>query len=476
MTTSRYPVTPTQSLPAQPSLEQLKKQAKDLLKAVKAGDASACPVLRLHVRFADSPDEAILGADLTLQEVQHTVALQYGFTDWSALRAAVEAPGAPAPAAPSSDREMLVAILTAACAEGASDIHIEPGAQKTRVRFRVDGVLRDRDPMPSDLGVRVAREAMQWAMLDLDKPLPQDGRFVTTAAGRGADVRLSAIESHYGPVVTMRCLVPGRLIQLDALGLEPEKLSAFRAKLALRHGLIIVTGPTGCGKTTTIYAALSEINTAQRKIVTVEDPIEYLIDGIDQVQIRPDQGVGFPRALRSTLRQDPDVIMAGEVRDRESAEILIQMVLTGHLALTTLHTDDAPGALIRLLDMGIPPFLVKDAVRCVVSQRLVRCVCSHCKENHTPEAADLKEVGLPADTVLYAGKGCEHCNRTGFRGRTAVYSLLDITDPVQDAIMSGHAARITAAARAAGCETLREAAVRKAVAGVTSLAEALRVT
>ena len=475
MTSQRYPVTPTESLPARPNLEQLKKQAKDLLKAAKAGDASVCPVLRLHVRFADSPDDAILGADLSLQEVQHIVALRYGFKDWSALRAAIEEGGARVQVAPSSEREMLVAILTAACAEGASDIHIEPGAQKTRVRFRVDGVLRDLDPMPSDLGNRVARDAMQWAALDLDKPLPQDGRFVTNAVGRDIDIRLNAMESHYGPVITMRCLMPARLIQLDATGFEPEPLQVFRAKLRLRRGLVLVAGPTGSGKTTTIYAALSEINTAQRKIVTVEDPIEYLIDGIDQVQIRPDQGVGFPRALRSVLRQDPDVIMAAEIREQETANILIQSVLTGHLALSTLHTDDAPGALIRLLDMGIPPFLVKDTVTCVLAQRLARCVCGKCREKYAPDAATLAAVGLPADTVLYRGRGCEHCNRTGFRGRTAIYSLLDITDPVREAIMSGHAAHIVAAAKAAGCESLRDAAVRKAVAGGTSLDEVVRV-
>lgn len=474
--TTKYPITPTQSLPARPSLEQLKKQAKDLLKAVKAGEASACPVLRLHARFAESPDEAILGADVSLQEVQHVVALQYGFKSWSDLRAAVVKAGAASrPEAP-GEREMLVAILETACAEGASDIHIEPGAERTRVRFRVDGVLSEQDPMPQDLGGRVARDAMQWAGLDLDKPLPQDGRFVASADGRKVDVRLSAMESLRGPVVTMRCLLPGMLISFDAVGLEPEHARAFRQKLALPHGLIIVAGPTGCGKSTTIYAALQEINTMQRKIVTVEDPVEYAIDGIDQVPIRPEQGVDFPRALRSALRQDPDVIMAGEIRNVETANLLIQSVLTGHLVLTTLHTDDAPGALVRLLDMGIPPFLVKDSVRCVLAQRLVRRVCDGCKEKHTPGAADLQKAGLPAGSVLYQGKGCAQCHQHGFRGRTAIHSLLDVADVVKDAIMSGDAARIATAARASGCASLREAAVRKAVAGVTSLEEALRVT
>ncbi len=479
MTSSSYPVSPIQSLPVRPNLEQLKKQAKDLLRAVKVRDASACPVLRLHARFANRPDEAILDADISLQEVQHAVALKYGFGDWSALRGALEAAGADASSAPASEtseRGLLVAILRAASAENASDIHIEPGAQKARVRFRVDGVLRDRDPMPSELGARVAREAMMCAKLDLEKPLPQDGRFVTNEIGRDLDVRLSAIESHYGPVVTMRCLMPARLIGLDAVGLEPDQLSALRTKLEMRHGLIIVTGPTGSGKTTTIYGALSQINTAQRKIVTVEDPIEYLVDGIDQVQIRPDQGVGYSRALRSALRQDPDVIMAAETRDRETAEILIQTVLTGHLALTTLHTDDAPSALVRLLDMGVPPFLVKDTVVCVIAQRLVRCVCERCKERHGTDAATRSAVGLPPDAVLCRGRGCEHCSGTGYRGRTGIYSLLDVTDAVKEAILSGRAPHITAAARASGCGSLREAAVRKAAAGVTSLEEVLRVT
>ncbi len=477
MTTQRYPTASILTLPVRPSLEQLKKQAKDLLKAVKSGDASVCPVLRLHVRFADSPDEAILGADLSLQEVQHVVALQYGFKDWSALRDAVETAGPASRAVAPGEREMLVAILAAGIAEGASDIHIEPGSARMRVRFRVDGVLREKDPMPSELGVRVAREAMRWAALDLEKPLPQDGRFVTDAVGREVDVRLSAMESHHGPVVTMRCLVPGMVnATLDRLGFEPGQLRLIRSKLERPTGLIIVTGPTGCGKTTTIYAALAEINTAQRKIVTVEDPIEYLINGINQVQIRPDQGVGFPRALRSAFRQDPDVIMAAEVRDRETAEILIQSVLTGHLALSTLHTDEAPAALVRLIDMGIPPFLVKDTVCCVVAQRLVRCVCDKCREKHTPDRGTLERAGLPADTVLYAGRGCDACNKTGYRGREAVFSVLDVTDAVKAAVMSGNAGHIAAAAQAAGCESLRAAAVRRAVAGVTTLEEALRVT
>ncbi len=477
MTTQGYPISPRETLPARPSLEQLKKQAKDLLKAAKAGDASACPVLRLHARFAQSPDEAILGADWSLQEAQHVVALRYGFKDWSALRDAVETSAAPVSAQASSEHDMLVAIVTAAYAEGASDVHIEPGSQKTRVRFRVDGVLREKDPMPADLGVRVAREAMRAAALDLEKPLPQDGRFVTTAGGREVDVRLSAMEGHHGPVVTMRCLVPSQVqAVLDNLGFEPEQLRLFRSKLQLPHGLILVTGPTGSGKTTTLYAALSEINTAQRKIVTVEDPVEYLIEGIDQVRIRPDQGVDFPRALRSALRQDPDVIMAGEIRNAEAANVLIQSALTGHLALSTLHTDDAPGALVRLMDIGIPPFLVKDTVCCVLAQRLVRRVCEGCREKHTPDGGSLERAGLPAGAVLYAGRGCDRCNRTGYRGREAVCSLLDVTDAVKDAVMSGNAGHIAAAARAAGCPSLREAALRKAVAGVTSLEEALRVT
>ncbi len=477
MTTQRFPTAPRQSLPARPSLEQLKKQAKDLLKAVKAGDASACPVLRLHARFAESPDEAILGADISLQEVQHIVALRHGFDSWSALKTAVEANDVASSAPPSAERDMLAAILDAACAQGASDIHIEPGAQRTRVRFRVDGVLRDQDPMPSDLGGRVAREAMQSAALDLDKPLPPDGRRGPAAAGRKVDVRLNAMQSHYGPVLAMRLLMPVGPMHLENAGFEPEKLRAFRNKLALPHGLILVTGPTGCGKTTTIYAALSEINTAQRKIVTVEDPIEYLIDGIDQVQVRPDQGVGFARAIRSSFRQDPDVIMAGEIRDAETANLLIQAVLTGHLALSTLHTDDAPGALIRMLDMGIPPFLVKDTACCVLAQRLVRRLCENCREKYTPDSGVLAGTGVPANATLYRARGCDRCSQTGgYRGRTAIHSLLDVTDSVKHAIMSGDAAHIAAAAREAGCETLREAGIRKALRGETSLEEVLRVT
>jgi len=472
MTSQSYPITPTQPLPAKPSLEQLKKQAKDLLKAVKAGDASACPVLRLHVRFADSPDEAILGADLSLQEVQHVVALQYGFKDWNALRDAVPARDSKA----ASEREMLTAIIAAAIAQDASDIHIEPSSERVRVRFRIDGVLHEQDPMPTELGGRVTRDAMQWAGLDLDKAMPQDGRFTTSNAGRDMRVHVSAMESLHGPVLTMRCLITGDVPRLNDVGFEPETLRVFREKLNLPRGMIIVTGPSGCGKSTTIYGALAELNTAERKIVTVEDPIEYLIDGIDQTQIRPEQGVDFSRALRSAIRQDADVIMAGEIRNADMAHVLIQSVLTGRLVLTTLHTEDAPGALIRLLDMGIPPFLVKDSVRCVLAQRLVRRVCENCKEEYTPPDNELKEAGLPAGTVLYRGKGCDKCHGHGFRGRTAIHSLLDVTDAMQDAVMTGDAIRITEAARSAGCDSLRAAAIRKAVAGITTLEEALRVT
>lgn len=475
MTAQRHPTASVRTLLVSPNLEHLKKQAKDLLKAVKAGDVSACPVLRLHARFADASDEVILGAGVSLQQVQHALALHFGFKDWSALRYAVESRGITEAQSAIPERDALTAILTAACGRGASDIHIEPGATRTRVRFRIDGALHEQEPLPAALAEAVTRDAMKWAGLDLERPLPQDGHFPVDV-GEEVDVRLNALGSLHGPVLTMRCLRSGAIARLADLDLDPEIDRVFRDKLKLSHGLIIVTGPTGSGKTTTLYAALSELDTAQSKVMTVEDPVEYLVDGVDQIPVRADQGIDFPKTIRGVLRQDPDAIMVGEIRNLETANLVIQTVTTGHLALTALHTDDAPGALIRLLDLGVPPFLVRDSVRCVLAQKLVRRVCEQCRREHTPAAADLQAAGLSDNTALYDGSGCEHCLQSGYRGRAGVYSLLEVEEEVKDSVMTGDQARIRAAARTSGCVSMREAAVRKAVAGVTSLEEALRVT
>lgn len=376
---------------------------------------------------------------------------------------------------------LINALLTQAVREGASDIHVEPFETRSVVRFRLDGVLRDIvEPQKALHGVIVSRIKIM-ARLDIaEKRLPQDGRITLRLAGRPVDVRVSTLPTGHGERVVMRLLdkQAGRL-NLSGLGMAPNTLAALDELVHQPHGIILVTGPTGSGKTTTLYAALSQLDTGRFNIMTVEDPIEYDLDGVGQTQVNSKIELSFARALRAILRQDPDVIMIGEIRDLETAQIAVQASLTGHLVLATLHTNDAPGAVTRLVDMGVEPFLVASSLLGVLAQRLVRKLCPECRRPHAPDAAEREllasgPAGVPA--VIYAPAGCPACGGSGYQGRTGVYELLRVDDRmrtlIHDRVAEG---RLREHARAGGMLGIRQDGLRWVAGGTTSLEEVLRV-
>ncbi len=378
---------------------------------------------------------------------------------------------------------LLNALLTQSVREGASDIHIEPFETRSVVRFRIDGVLRDvLEPPQAAHGVIVSRVKIM-ARLDIaEKRMPQDGRITLRLAGRPVDVRVSCLPTAHGERVVMRLLdkQAGRL-SLTSLGTAPELLETLDELIHQPHGIILVTGPTGSGKTTTLYAALSQLDTRHHNIMTVEDPIEYDLDGVGQTQVNPRIEMTFARALRAILRQDPDVIMIGEIRDLETAQIAVQASLTGHLVLATLHTNDAVGAVTRLVDMGIEPFLVASSLLGVLAQRLVRKLCPHCKQQHVPDAAECRLLQISPATAsrhpVYTPVGCEACNQTGYQGRTGTFELLRIDEPLRALIHDGASeARLREHARGAGMLSIRDDGLRWVRGGHTSIEEVLRVS
>ncbi|HEX9626836.1 MAG TPA: type II secretion system ATPase GspE [Acidiferrobacterales bacterium] len=378
---------------------------------------------------------------------------------------------------------LINALLTQAVREGASDIHVEPFETRSVVRFRLDGVLRDIvEPQQVLHGVIVSRIKIM-ARLDIaEKRLPQDGRITLRLAGRAVDVRVSTLPTGHGERVVMRLLDKqvGRMT-LKGLGMEPKTLATLDHLIHQPHGILLVTGPTGSGKTTTLYAGLSQLDSKRFNIVTVEDPIEYDLDGIGQTQVNSKIELTFARALRAILRQDPDIIMIGEIRDLETAQIAVQASLTGHLVLATLHTNDAVGAVTRLVDMGVEPFLVASSLIGVLAQRLVRKLCPECKRAHTPDAAELELLEVSpseaAGMTIYSAAGCALCGQTGYQGRTGIYELLSVDDTlrslVHDAASEG---RIRDHARTLGMRFLRQDGLRWVQQGMTSLEEVLRVS
>ena len=375
---------------------------------------------------------------------------------------------------------LINALLTEAVKENASDIHIEPYEHRLTVRFRVDGVLREVLQPPRIMAPLLVSRIKVMAKLDIaEKRLPQDGRISLRVAGRAVDVRVSTLPSGHGERVVLRLLdkQAGRL-DLGHLGL-PEELRHHIADMIHKpHGIILVTGPTGSGKTTTLYAALTQLNDKSRSILTVEDPIEYYIEGIGQTQVNTKVDMSFARGLRAILRQDPDVVMVGEIRDLETAEIAVQASLTGHLVLSTLHTNTAVGAVSRLRDMGVEPFLLSSSLIGVMSQRLVRMLCDQCRVSYTANTADCNMLGVDAASppTLYKPGGCEQCNRTGYRGRGGIFELVVVDDKTRSMIHDGaseqamdrHARRLT--------PSLRQDGIRRILAGQTSVEEVLRVT
>ena len=373
---------------------------------------------------------------------------------------------------------LINALLSQAVREGVSDIHIQPFERRSVVRFRQDGVLRDIvEPQRAVHGVLVSRIKIMAQMDIAEKRMPQDGRITLRLAGRPVDVRVSTLPTGHGERVVLRLLdkQAGRL-DLGHLGMEGETRKSLDTLVHQPHGIILVTGPTGSGKTTTLYAALSELDHTQLNIMTVEDPIEYDLDGIGQTQVNSKIDMSFARALRSILRQDPDVVMIGEIRDLETAQIAVQASLTGHLVLATLHTNDSVGAVTRLVDMGVEPFLVASSLIGVLAQRLVRKLCPVCREAHEADDAELALLGESKTPTIYRPKGCPECGYTGYQGRTGIYELLHVDHTMRGLIHDSESEdRLRDHAAKLGMHNLREDGMRWVAKGKTSLEEVLRV-
>ncbi len=377
--------------------------------------------------------------------------------------------------------KLVHAIIADAVERGASDIHFEPRGGNLRVRFRVDGVTFDSTTVPKSRAAPFVSRVKLMAELDIaERRLPQDGRIGLTVNDRYIDLRVATLPVVRGEAVVMRILDKGTaMMDLDGLGMADPESARLRHAIERIHGAVLVTGPTGAGKTTTVYAALDEVNTPDRTLVTIEDPVEYELDGVKQVQVNTKTGLTFATGLRSMVRADPDVLMVGEIRDRETAQIAIESALTGHLVLSTMHTNDAPMAAARLIDMGVEPFLIASGLECVVAQRLARRLCEHCRRPVEVTTTELERNGLPAageGFAAYQAGGCVRCGETGYRGRVGIYEVMALTEEVRTLILRKSSSdEVAAAAVAGGMRRLREDGLEKVRAGVTSIAEVLRV-
>lgn len=372
--------------------------------------------------------------------------------------------------------------ITKAVENRASDIHIEPFEDRLYVRYRVDGVLRDVDTPPRRLQSAIISRVKLMANMNIaERRLPQDGRIRLRVSGREVDVRVSTVPTLYGESVVMRLLDRGNiLLNLEQLGFPTRDLEVFKRIIEKPYGIILVTGPTGSGKTTTLYAALQKISTHEKKVITIEDPVEYQLVGVNQIQVKPQIGLTFANGLRSIVRQDPDIIMIGEIRDPETAEIAIESALTGHLVFSTLHTNDAAGAITRLLDMGVEHYLVASSLEGVLAQRLVRLLCPLCKEPHRPNPEVLREMRIDLQgegLTTYRPRGCPECDHTGYKGRVGIFELMAVGDAIRESILSKTSSNII---RQKGVEQgmrlLREDGWEKVKGGLTSVEEVLRVT
>ncbi len=424
---------------------------------------------RFYEQSADTPEEMIQSldtevSDRLLQELEETQDL---------LDVSDEAPVI----------KLVNLILFQAVKERASDIHIEPFQKELKVRYRIDGILYQRLNPPKRYQSAIISRLKVMAKLDIaEKRLPQDGRIPIKIADKDIDIRVSIVPTTFGERVVLRLLDKSSAhFGVEEIGLSRDMLQNLKDLINRPNGMLLVTGPTGSGKTTTLYASLSRINTPDKNIITIEDPVEYQLWGIGQIQVNPKIGLTFARGLRSVLRHDPDVILVGEIRDAETAEIAIQSSLTGHLVFSTLHTNDAASAVTRLVDMGIEPFLVASVIRAILAQRLIRVICPECKEGYIPEAEALREIGIVPSQLerkmVYQGKGCPACSETGYRGRTGIYEMLIVSEAIRHLIMKkADSTSICRKAIEEGMKTLREDGARKVVAGVTTLEEVVRVT
>lgn len=378
---------------------------------------------------------------------------------------------------------LLNLILSEAISQGASDIHFEPYENDLKVRYRIDGVLQTRHSPPREYQGQLITRIKVLAKLDIaEHRLPQDGRIKMKMGGREIDFRVSTVPIAHGERIVLRILDKGNVVLgLDQLGMLPIQLDCFRRLISLSEGIVLVTGPTGSGKTTTLYSALWEIYDEETNIMTIEDPVEYKIKGIAQIAVHPKIGLSFAQGLRHILRQDPDCVMIGEIRDTETAEIAIQAALTGHMVLSTLHTNDAPSAIPRLIDMGVEPYLLSSTVVGVLAQRLVRRVCPNCRERYTPTAEELQELNLGFDdlngNVLYRGKGCGQCYGSGYKGRQGIYELLTITSDIRSHIAkNSDAGDLRKMGSKEGMLSLRQHGAHLVKTGITTVSEVMRVS
>jgi len=380
-------------------------------------------------------------------------------------------------------KQLLNLVLLQAIRDRASDVHFEPFENEYKLRYRIDGVLYEMMPPPRYLAMAIASRIKVMSNLDIaERRLPQDGRINLTVGGNQIDLRVAVLPTMFGESVVLRILDRSNVqLDLDRIGLRDDDYETVNKLIQRPNGIIINTGPTGSGKTTTLYAALNSLNNPKVKILTAEDPVEYDIDGLVQVQVDQEVGLTFAKALRSFLRQDPDIILVGEIRDLETAQIAIQAALTGHLVLSTLHTNDAPSAVARLLDLGVEPFLITATFEAVVAQRLCRRVCKNCKEPYAPTPEQLMELQLTPDDVkdrtFYFGKGCDACNHTGYRGRVGIFEIMVLNDEIRDLVMQGASTNVlNEAAQRHGMRTLRESGLLAIFDGVTTIEEVVKET
>lgn len=380
--------------------------------------------------------------------------------------------------------KLVMAVLLRAIEMNASDVHLESFQQQFRVRYRIDGLLTQEDSPPARLFLPVISHLKLRAHMNIaERRLPQDGRASLDVGGRRVDMRVSTVPTVYGESMVIRLLDQGPgLLRLESLGMAPEDLQRIQSAIAQPHGMVLVTGPTGSGKTSTLYAALQQINNTQTKIITVEDPVEYQIDGVNQIQVKPQIGLDFPGALRSIVRQDPDVIMVGEIRDRETAEISIQSALTGHLVFSTLHANDSFGVPARLMEMGIENYLLASSLVLVLAQRLVRVICPHCKTEVAVTPADRiyleeEDASFAGVQHLWHGAGCSHCAHTGYSGRIGIYEILPLTAAIKEGILKKLPAdQLRRIALSEGVKTMKADGFSKALRGLTTIEEIARVT
>jgi len=444
---------------------------------VKGVIAEPAQVQRLYEKYYAGQSESVESLLKAIEDGQEGMELPTETSETIDLESIEEM----AEAAPV--RRLLNLVLLQAIKDRASDIHFEPFEDEFKIRYRIDGVLYEMVPPPKHLALAITSRIKVMSNLDIaERRMPQDGRIELNVGGRQVDLRISVLPTMFGESVVMRVLDRTTVsLDLNRLGLREDDIARVREHFHKPYGIVLVTGPTGCGKTTTLYSALVELNVVADKLITTEDPVEYDLPGVIQVPIRSDIGVTFAACLRSILRQDPDIILVGEIRDLETAQMSIQASLTGHIVLTTLHTNDAPTAITRLVDMGVEPFLLTATLEGVVAQRLVRTICPRCKVEYAPSDQELMEISLTRQDVagkkFFYGKGCNFCNNTGYKGRTGVFEVMSMSDEMRDLILQNTSTEIVRqAARRNGMRNLREAGLLAIYDGITTIEEVVKQT